>query len=482
MDLKEIKTKTIRSVVALTFRTAFLQAVSFVSFFFLGVFLPPEAIGVFIGVSALMRIFNYISDLGIGAALIQKKDELDKEDLKTAFTLQITIVSFLVIIGFLLTPFVSNYAKLDTKAIFLYQVLLFTLFLSSLKTIPSILLERRLAFERQIIPQMIESVLFNILVVFLAYKGFGISAYSWSVLVSSLVGLPVYYLVSPWKISLGFSKGHAQKHVLYGIPFQGKNLLAVLKDDLLTFVLTGIIGTLGVGYWGWAQRWAYSPLRFLVDSVNKVTFPAYARLQHDTENLKKGIEKSLFGVSFTLFPVLTLTALLMNDFIHLVPKYTKWQPSLLSFYFLCAQAAISGLSNILVNALDATGRVKTTLCLMVMWVILTWGLTILFVWQFNYLGVAIAQFFVSLSIVLTVYLVKKIVPFSFWGSIKKSIVSSVTMGLIILSLKHTLPNNFISFTSLIFTGVIIYLLISFTIAKRELQENLRIIFQAYKDD
>jgi O-antigen/teichoic acid export membrane protein len=190
---------------------------------------------------------------------------------------------------------------------------------------------------------------------FLAVRNFGVASYSWSILVSSLVGLPIYYLISPWLPSLSFSTSSARKMIRYGIPFQGKSILAIVKDDLLTFFLSGVVGPGGIGYWGFAQKFAYYPFRFIVDSVTKVTFPAYSRVQHDKDLLKTGVEKSLMAVSILVFPILTLMALLAKNVLILIPKYHQWLPALPSFYFLCAAAMISALSNILVNTLDATG-------------------------------------------------------------------------------------------------------------------------------
>jgi len=393
MEYEDIKKRAIRGIVALTGRTVVLQLVSVVAFFLLGIFLSPSAVGVFIIVSSVMRILSLFTDVGLGAALIQKKEELDSEDLKTAFTLQEILVVFVVLLGFVATPLVANYIKLDSDGIFLYRILVFSLFISSLKVIPSILLERKLAFDKQILPQIVEAIVFNSLVVFLAYKGFGVASYAWAVLCSSLAGLPLYYLLSPWSPSFGIAFQRARKMISYGLAYQGKSVLAVVKDDLLTFFLAGKVSSAGVGYWGWAQRWSYSPFRFIADSVTKVTFPAYARIQHDKELLRVSVEKSLFGVSSLLFPILTAMVAVFPGLIKILPRYEKWEPALISFYFLCATAGISALSNVLVNALDATGRVKTTLGLMVLWIVGTWGLTIFLITRLGFTGIAVAQIF-----------------------------------------------------------------------------------------
>jgi len=481
MQPDDLKHKAIRSIFALTGRTLLLQLVNGVALLMLGIFLSPSTIGVYIVVSAVIRIFNLFTDVGLGAALIQKKEDLDREDLKVAFTLQEILVVTAVALGFSLTPFVRQHAGLDSAGIWLYWSLLATLFISSLKVIPSILLERRLAFEKQVLPQIVEAFVFNVVIVYCAWKGFGVMSYTWAILSSALIGLPIYYLVSPWKISLGFSKEKAKMLFSYGVQFQGKSVLAVIKDDLLTFFMSGIVGTSGVGYWGTAQRWAYFPYRFLVDSITKVTFPAYSRVQEDFSALRSGIEKSLFLVSLVLFPVLTGMMMLVDQLIQIIPKYAKWEPALPSFYFLCAQAGMAALTNILINVLDATGRVRTTLILMVFWIVSTWGATLLLVWKFGFTGIAAAQFLVAFSLILVVYLTQRVVKFSFAAQVVKPLLGVVLMAGFILMIKLLSPQP--SLIKVVLTGGIgglVYIIVMMLLAKKEILTNATIILKAFK--
>ncbi len=480
MEIEETVNKTIRSIVALMGRSIFLQLINFVAFFFLGIFLTPSAFGAFIVVAALMKIFTLFTDVGLGAALIQQKDEPSKEELSTAFVIQMALVITVVAIGLILTPVVASYAKLTSPEVVLYQVLLVVLIISSLKTIPSILMERRLAFDKQIIPQIVESIVFNTIVVVLAFKGFEVASYSYAILISALIGLPIYYLVSPWRISLKFSKNLAGKLFSYGIFFQGKSTLAVIKDDLLIFVVSGIVGTSGIGFWGWAQRWSYFPFRFTVDSITKVTFPAYSRVQHDKNALRVGIEKSLLATSLILFPIIVLMMTHIQRFIELIPKYIKWEPALPSFYLLCLTACIAALSSILINALDATGRVKTTLGLMVFWIILTWGLTLSLTYKIGFTGIALASFLVSLTIVLTIYIVKRVVDFTFFKNIIHAIIGSVAIAVVVIPVTKLLPNNLITFALTLGLGCIIYGIVIYLIAGNELRDNLKIVIGAFK--
>jgi len=480
MLIEELKHKAIRGVVALTGRTLLLQVFNQIGFILLSLYLLPSDIGTFIAVSAFRDILGLFTDTGLGAALIQKKEELDHLDLSSTFVLQEILVIIVAGAGFLLTQPAVRILSLDKAGMYLYWSLLLVLLINSLKVIPSIVLERRLAFEKQVLPAILEAAIFNIVAVALAWRGFGLYSYAPALILSSLFGLAAYYFVSPWRPSLHFSWEKASRLISFGFQFQSKSYLSVIKDQLLTIFLARNIGSSGLGYWGWGQRWAYSPLRFIVDSVNKVTFPAYSRVQHDNTALRVGIEKSLLGVSLILFPVLALMVILVPGLVQLIPKYHKWDPALISFYILCVQGAISGISNILINALDATGRVKTTLKFMLIWIFLTWIFTIILIPRFGFTGIAIAQLLVSLTIVFTVIVLKRVINFTFFGNIITATIGAVGAVLVGLILRYLMPINYLSLGLQGFVSLLTYLFLVWLISGKELKENLAIITRVYK--
>ena len=82
------------------------------------------------------------------------------------------------------------------------------------------------------------------------------------------------------------------------------SFLALVKDDLLTVFLGKVLPFTEVGYIGWAKKWAEVPLRLVMDSVVRVTFPTFSRIQESKETLSRAIEKrfSACRLSFFLFP------------------------------------------------------------------------------------------------------------------------------------------------------------------------------------
>lgn len=473
IDLGVIKTRSLTGVFSLISRSFFVQIVSFLSIFLLTIFLEPKVFGIFFLVSAFVNFFSCFSDIGLAAALIQKKEKVSEEDLRTTFTVQQVLVMLLLVLLIGLAPLVSRWYGLSREAIYLLYALGFSLVLSSLKTIPSVLLERNLGFNLLVIPQIIETLVFNVLAVILAWKGFGITSFTIAVVARGIVGLLAIYFISPWKIGLAFSSKSLSGLLKFGIPYQANTLIAVLKDDLMTVFLGRIVGTTGLGYLGWAKKWAEQPLRFFMDNVLKVTFPAYSRLQDNKEALKKAVEKSIFFLCFLTFPILIGFSVLASDLVKVIPRYLKWQPALLALYLYCFNSAWATVSTSMTNLLNAIGKIKTTFKLMIMWLVLAWALMPFLAIKFGYNGVAFASAIISFSSLVAIWQAKKNVDFSLLCCAGKPLLAAGLMGLAVYLFRVPLVVR-------ILIGVFVYLVFSFLFIGRSLLVDIEKIYDQVK--
>ncbi|RLC29664.1 hypothetical protein DRH13_05360, partial [Candidatus Woesebacteria bacterium] len=198
ITLEAVKKRAVKGVVVLTGRTFLLSVLSLVATGFLTVFLEPSEFGIFWIVSAIVNFLAYFSDVGLAAALIQKKERITDKDLKTTFTIQQGLVLILLLGLFLATPLFTRIYGLSFEGKLLLYSLGISLFFSSLKTIPSVLLERELDFGKLVIPQVLENLAYNLIAVFLAWKGFGIRSFTYAVFIRGIVGLVAIYVLRPW--------------------------------------------------------------------------------------------------------------------------------------------------------------------------------------------------------------------------------------------------------------------------------------------
>ncbi|MBU1327461.1 oligosaccharide flippase family protein [Patescibacteria group bacterium] len=469
IDIALIKKRSLAGVVALTSRTFFLQLLAFGATFLLTIFLTPAIFGIFYVVSAIISFLGYFSDIGLAAALIQKKEPLTHDDLATTFTIQQILVAILVIFSLIFSDKIASFYRLDTSGVWLLRALIVSFFLSSLKTIPSVLLERKLAFQLLIIPQILETVCFYTVAVVLAWRGYGITSFSWAVLTRGIIGLIAMYVISPWRMSFGISRSVTKKLLHFGIPFQFNSLLALIKDDLLTVFLGKVLPFAQVGYIGWAKKWAEVPLRLFMDSVIRVTFPAFSRIQKEKELLAHAIEKTLFGLSLTIFPVSVGLLFFVRPLVYLVPRYIKWEPALFSFSLFVLGSSIASLSTPLTNALNAVGKIKVTLFLMVLWTVATWVLTVLLISYIGFDGVALALLLITTTIFLVIALVKRIAPFSFFGSIRGSLIAALAQTIWYFLLVGRAPYGYLRLVSVGVSGICIYGLLVWVFERQKIR-------------
>ncbi|HSX18658.1 MAG TPA: oligosaccharide flippase family protein [Candidatus Saccharimonadales bacterium] len=467
--------RAIAGIVAFIISGFFIQLFNIFGNLALSIILDPAVFGIFAIVSSLLNILVYFSDIGLAAALVQKKEEPTQGDLTSTFTLQQIIIFTIVILGLLFSQSIAKFYKLDSDGLMLLRVLFFSLILSSLKTIPSILLERKLNFVKLIIPQIVENVVFFVTAVTLALLGHGVASFTWAVLARGIVGLYLIYALSPWMPRVGLNKLSTKNLTSFGLPFQLNSTIALIKDDLLTVFLGKVLTFAEVGYIGWAQQWAFRPLRFFMDSVNRVIFPAYSRLQDHKEDLAKAVEKSIFFVTFFVYPSLFGLIAIAPNLVSLIPRYQKWEPALPLLYLFAINAVFSAVSTTCTNALFATGRPKIVLKFMVFWTSATWILTYPLITRFGYIGVGISSAIVASTSIAMIYFVKKEIPIKVGKNILGPLFISMVMFFAMRFLLQIMNNNFPSLILTVIIGASIYLISSFAIFRKSLINDSMVI-------
>jgi len=463
LTLETVKSRAVKGVVVLAGRTFILNIISLFATGLLTYFLSPENFGVFWIVSAVVNFLYYFGDIGLAAALIQKKEKIEKQDLATTFTIQQAMVVTLILIVFLLSPYLSRVYGLNSDGKLLLYALSFSLFLSSLKTIPSVLLERDLEFGKLVIPQVLENLVYNLVAVFFAWRGFGISSFTYAVLLRGIVGLVAIYVIKPWVPKIAISKESLKKLLKFGLPYQANTLLATIKDDGLTAFLGGVLGAGGIGYLGWAQKWGQAPLRFFMDHVIKVTFPAFSRLQENRSELKRTLERSVFFITFLVFPSVVGLVILAPLLVRIIPKYEKWEPALIPLTIISLNTVLASVTTQLTNILNSIGKIKITFRLMIMWTILSWVLIPFLSIKYGVIGAAVGYTLVGSSSLIAIYVVRRIIKFSLVSSILPSAISVAFMGVALKLLSILLPENIYMVAVMIVLGLGVHLIVTYLI-------------------
>ncbi len=479
-DLKKLKRKAFFSSLSLFFQSGYSAFLGLIANLVLTIILSPKIFGIYITLLSTISFLNYFSDIGLAASLIQKK-EITDDDVKSVFTFQQILILSLISIGFFLGKLIVQFYRLPNDGLYLYYALLISFFISSLKTIPSIFLERKIQYQKIVFVQVVENTFFYLTVIIFALLNFQLRSFIIGVLSRSIIGLILIYHLSPWQPKIGLVKKNLKQLLSFGLPFQTSSFLALFKDDLIILYLGKVIGFESVGYIGWAKKWAEAPIRIIMDNITKILFPLVARLQENKEKISLIINKILYYQTLIILPIMILSFFLMPHLVYLIPKYQKWEPALPIFRIFVFSSFLVIYSAPFVNIFNAIGKVKISFNLMLFWTIITWLLTPTLTKIFDIFGFPSTHLIISFTFFFVLSLAKKYFSFSIFSSIKKPIFAGLVMIFILLLIQSLAIKNLYLLTALlILSGGLTYYFVLTFLFKFNLKKEIEYFFSYEK--
>ena len=193
-----------------------------------------------------------------------------------------------------------------------------------------------------------------------------------------------------------------------------------------------------------------------MDTVTRVTFPAFSRMQDAKSDLERSVTRSIFFICLLVFPSLVGIVILSPILVAIIPKYNQWVPALIPIIFVSINFAFAAATTQLTNLLNAIGKIRITFYLMIMWTVLTWVLIPYLAIKYGVNGAAIGYSLVGASSVVAIFIAKKYVNFSITDSMVKPLLGALVMGAVLLVLRKSLPVNIYAMEMLTVVGLAVY--------------------------
>jgi O-antigen/teichoic acid export membrane protein len=210
-----------------------------------------------------------------------------------------------------------------------------------------------------------------------------------------------------------------------------------------------------------------------MSDIFRVTFPTYARIQHDKAILKKAVEKSLRFTNMFLFPAVFLLAATAKPIIHVV--FTdKWLPALPAFYIHLFGILVVGVANIFMDTFWALGKTKIAIRLLLIYTVVNWASSVPLVYRFGFIGAMIGSVIVLyLSLPLTWYYMRRIVKVAVISQIWAAFTASLLAGLVTWQLSQHWPMKLSNLLVLLALGGILYLFLLLLLERQRLIADIK---------
>jgi len=402
-----------RGVAFLLVRYGVVQLVGLGANIALSRLLSPASFGIYAITLAILVLLSWISDFGLGAALLQRREAMTDRALGTVFLVQQAALVALVVAAFAgAEPLAAAYGLGPAGAWFVRAMAIGGL-LSSLKTVPNVVLERKLLYGRLSAVEVIEVLLFQLTAVILAAAGAGTWSFMVAILVSKAVGLAVTLWLARWRPRFALDRPALAGLLAFALPFQGIWLSNLARDYMIPLLGGLLVGTTEVGYLNWALALTSVPAQ-MAQVVGRVAFPSFARMQADPRQLGRAIEQSTRALFLVAVPAELVLIALAPWLIQYVFS-PKWAPALVPVVLLGLNWAGASITSPLFSALNAVGRVRSTMVLGVTWTAITVLLASALTFPFGYVGIALSMLVtrVGASAALII-LVRREVPVRLW--------------------------------------------------------------------
>jgi teichuronic acid exporter len=294
--------------------------------------LLPSDFGLVAAAHIVLGFAQLTSQLGVGAALVQLPT-LDERHVRTGFTFSFAFGLLLACIMWLLSPFLAQAFRLPELAPVI-QLLTWMFPLQAVSSVSSNLIQRDLNYRRLAgVDVASYSVGYGGVSITLALLDFGVWALVWGSLAQSAIAALLYFKLQPHSVRPQWNWPALRELLSFGSAFTISGIFNYLARKGDSFVVGRWLGAGALGIYNRAYGLMNASNSIVGQVVNKVFFPAFAKIQDDKQRLSTSYRRSMGIVAFLMFPTGAICWVLAPEIVDVLLG-DQWHDVILPFQIL----------------------------------------------------------------------------------------------------------------------------------------------------
>lgn len=328
------------------------QAFSWVVTISVARMLRPEDYGLMAMASILTGYIEVFSEMGIGAAIIQKK-EITQDELSSTFWFNMGVGAIFAIACFGLaypTAWIFN----EPRIIPITQLISVLFIIGAIMIVPNNILARNASFKEIGLINLVAVVVSSLLSLLLASKGFGVWTLIYGTITLRLMIVIQTILVSKWLPGLHFRFIEVRELLKFGIHVAGSRSLAYILQKSDKFIVGKFFNAQSLGYYSFAMELASIPSDKIVSIIQQVSFPVFSKYQSDPVKCRDIYFRTLKYIGIIVIPLFA-GGFFFGDEIISVLLGEKWVPVIFMFKLFCIMQAVQSITTINSTILSSLG-------------------------------------------------------------------------------------------------------------------------------
>lgn len=351
--------------------------------------LTPNDYGIIAIVSVLIAFFNILSDIGIGVAVIQRKD-LSNDDLDHLYSINIIIGLILTVIFFTSSGIISS--VYDNEQLYhVCQLLSVMILFTCACTVPMNLLYREKQFKYVAFTNFFVHLLSGIAAIIAALVGWGVYALVLSQILSSFLMAVISSLKYKRKFHFKIDVTPLKSIFSYSIYNFMSTVFCYFTLNIDKLLVGKYTGTTALGYYEKSYRLVFMPIQNITFVITPVLHPLFSDYQNDYKELCRKFMKIVALIAYISFPLSILCFFISKELI-LIFFGGQWYDAIPPFKIMSLSIAwlmIDTMVGSIMNAANKTKRCFFTTVVMslimifaVVFAIAYWNTIIAVAWAF----------------------------------------------------------------------------------------------------
>lgn len=321
---------------------------------FLARLIGPESFGLIGMLTIFMLLAESVINGGFSAALVQRSQQLTKADESTVFYINMAWGMAMYVLLYATAPLIAQFYK-EPKLVDISRVLFVIVIINSFAVVVRAKLTISIDFKSQAIAGTIATLLSSAAGIYLALNGYGYWALVWLLVLKAVFNTLCIWFFCRWWPQLLFSIESFKKLFKFGSNLMIAGFVATFVDNLYIALIGRYFGATQVGYFTQATNLSNYLYQMLSSTLQGVTYPILTSIKEDKERLVS-IYKQLISITMLMsLPMLVGLAAVSKEFILLFFG-EEWLPAVPVLIALCFARAITPISAINMNILNAIGR------------------------------------------------------------------------------------------------------------------------------
>jgi len=479
--LTSFRSKTVRSL-AWSFGSKTLsQVISIVFGIILARLLVPEDFGLITMVMVLMGFAGLLSDVGLGSALIQKKDVI-ADHFSAVFWFNSLIGLLLTICLIFLAPQIAIfYSRPELELIAV--VLSFTFILSAISMVPRTRLAKELAFKKLAIVDFFSLFFSGCIAITMAFKGYGYWSLVAHQLIERLLSTTFVWLLSDWKPQLRHNIKVISELIGFGSTVFATRTLrhAALQADKL--IIGKFLGAVSLGLYDKAYSMMLFPLQNISIVIGNVMFPSLSTIQDDVAHVRDIYLRMTGAISLLTFPMMAGMFVISESFV-LGVLGEQWAEIIPLFKIFCVVGFFISIATVTGPVYLSQGKAKLQLKInLINQPLIIFGIIVGLKW--GLIGIVIGFSITTIiGVLITWWIVGKLIKLKFRKiifNLLPAFILSIVMAYIVSQLSSLLgeTSHIVMFLYQFGMGVLSYVILVLIVKPKPYLEVIKVLKKEY---